>query len=116
MALHRGFTLALGNATDAQREAVQAIVKAHANGWWHNLPDVWIVGGQTHKYWADLISTVLAGSPAQLLVLKLPRSEAERMFAHRGPLPKVSSDWLWKQYYGQDPPAPKKRVVRAPPG
>jgi hypothetical protein len=34
------FAIALNNATDAHREAVQAIVKAHADGWWHNITDL----------------------------------------------------------------------------
>lgn len=104
MAVAPAYVVALGNATDAQRQAVQAIVKAHANGWWHNLPDVWIVGGQTHSYWADLIKPVLATSAARVMVLELPRSLDHRMFATRGPLPPSSSTWLWKSYYGRDKP------------
>jgi len=104
MALKKAFVVALGNASDAQRQAVQAIVKTHADGWWHNLPDVWIAGGHTHTYWADLIHPVLALSSARLTVLELPRSLDHRMFATRGSFPATSGDWLWKTYYGRDKP------------
>jgi hypothetical protein len=105
MTANTAFVIALGNASDAQREAVQAIVKAHADDWWHNLPDVWIVGGQSHTYWGDLIKPVLALSQARVLVLELPRDKNQRMFATRGKLPGDALDWLWKTYFGRDRPS-----------
>jgi len=100
----RQFLIALGYASDAERAAVQAIVKAHANGWWHNLPDVWIAGGHEHAYWADLIKPVLGASNAQVVVLELPRDQAYRMFALRGPHPASSARWLWNSYHGKPRP------------
>jgi hypothetical protein len=117
MALMPAYTLALGGASDSQREAVQALVKAHANGWWHNLPDVWIVGGHNHKYWADLIHPVLASSTARLLVLELPRDPSTRTFAYRGPFPRTTRDWLWKTYLDRvSPQLVLKKAARKKPG
>jgi hypothetical protein len=102
MADNQMFLLYLHDATDEHREAVQEIVKAHANGWSHHLPDIWIAGGHSHKYWANLIAPVLALSDAGLLVLKLPKEKSERMFASRGNNPDRMLDWLWATYHGKE--------------
>lgn len=95
--------LFLHDATDAHREAVQQIVKAHASCWWHHFPDLWIAGGHSHLYWADLIEPVLALSRAGLIVLELPRDSSQRMFATRGANPAGMAEWLWEIYYGRPP-------------
>lgn len=100
------FLLAIGPSSDDQRNAVQSIVRAHANGWWHHLPDVWIVGGHDHTYWGNLIKPVLAMSGTKLLVLELPRTVEMRMFAVRGPVPEAGKEWLWETYYEQPMPRP----------
>lgn len=66
------FLIALNKATDENREAVQAIVKVHADGWWHNFTDIWIVGGHSASYWRDLIAPTLMNSTAEVLVMALP--------------------------------------------
>jgi hypothetical protein len=98
------FLIYVHDANDDQREAIQAIVKTHANGWSHHLPDLWIAGGQSHTYWADLIKPILALSGAGLVVLELPRDKAKRMFAVRGKNPPRMLDWLWSSYYGKERP------------
>ncbi|HEU4462581.1 MAG TPA: hypothetical protein VFR75_08310 [Solirubrobacterales bacterium] len=98
------FLLYLHDASDEHREAVQEIVKTHATRWSHHLPDVWIAGGHDHKYWANLISPVLALSDAGLLVLKLPNEKGKRMFATRGNNPDRMLDWLWSTYHGKERP------------
>lgn len=102
---HEMFLLYLHDGTDSHREAVQQIVKTHAAHWAHHLPDVWIVAGHDHKYWANLIHPVLALSNAGLVVLELPRAKDERMFALRGNNPNRMIDWLWETYYGEPRPA-----------
>lgn len=109
---NRMFLLYIHDATDDHREAVQAIVKEHANGWAHHLPDVWIAGGHDHTYWANLIKPVLALSDAGLLVVELPRDKGQRMFAARGKNPEKMLNWLWSTYHGKPRPS-KKAVNRA---
>lgn len=108
MADNKMFLLYLHDANDAHREAVQAIVKKHANGWAHHLPDLWIAGGHDHTYWADLVKPVLSLSDAGLLVLELPREKSKRMFAVRGKNPSRMLDWLWSTYYGRERPKKNK--------
>ena len=104
MALSKPFVLLLGYATDTQREQVQTLVKEHANGWWHHVPDAWIVGGHDHKFWANTVGPILSGTAARLLVLELPHETSQRMFAQRGRASRSSLDWLWKTYYGRPRP------------
>jgi hypothetical protein len=105
MTLTKAFIISIGYATDAQRNAVQAKVKANAQGWWHHLPDLWIVGGHDHTYWAELIKPDVTGTTARLLVLELPASgENNRMFAVRGQFNKNARKWLWETYYGKPYP------------
>lgn len=96
------FIVVLDQATDDHREAVQAIVKAHANGWWHNFTDVWIVGGHEVTYWRDLIKPTLALSPARVLVMGLP-DMGQRAWATAG-LPQPMFKWL-REAYSNKPPA-----------
>jgi hypothetical protein len=98
------YVISLGTGTDDHRNAVQAIIKRHAVNWWHYLPDLWIVIGHDHTYWADLVKPVLALSGARLLVLELPRDKDARMFAYRGEFPAKSGEWLWNTYHGRPKP------------
>jgi hypothetical protein len=102
------FLLYLHDASDEHREAVQQIVKTHADGWAHHLPDLWLAEGHDHKYWGDLIAPVLALSEAGLLVFELPRERDHRMFATRGKNPNHMLDWLWSTYYGKPRPGAVK--------
>jgi len=104
MAISKAFVILLGYASDEQRERVQALVKEHANGWWHHMPDAWIAGGNDHKFWGNTMAPVVAGTSARVLVLRLPDEESERMFAQRGTVPRGSLDWLWKTYHGRPRP------------
>lgn len=97
MSSERMHVIALNQATDAHREAVQAIVKVHATGgWWHNFADLWIVGGRDVIYWRDLIKPTLALSPAQVLVMRLPDDNA-RGWATAG-VPEPKFRWLRAVY------------------
>ncbi len=109
MSVSPAFVIMLGNITAPQRNAAHELIKKDANGWWHHLPDVWIVGGHGHKHWADLLAPIINGTPGKLVVLELPRDHAERMFAQRngGQWVKAeeSSRWLWETYYGRPKPS-----------
>lgn len=112
MTLTKAYIVSIGYATDAQRNTVQAAIKANANGWWHHLPDTWIVGGHDHTFWADLVEPLLAGTRARLLVLELPRDANARMFAVRGGLNSNARKWLWETYYGKPYP-PAKSIPKS---
>lgn len=105
MASRSWFVISIGYASDLQRNAIHSAIKSHAPGWWHHLPDTWIVAGHNHKYWGDLVQPILATTPATALVLELPRNPEQRMFASRGPFDQSAKDWLWRSYYQHDPSA-----------
>lgn len=113
MADTKMFLLYLHDAEDRHREAVQQIVKAHAQGWAHHLPDIWIAGGHNHAYWGDLVAPVLALSNAGLVVLELPQQKSQRMFALRGQNPKAFGDWLWATYFGQPRPTQAAKLKKS---
>jgi hypothetical protein len=90
-----------------QRNKVQAVVKEHANGWWHFFADLWIVGGRggtghgPTTEWRDLILKSLgAGSGVGVLVLQLPPNSADRWWAMSGPDGETRAEWLRKNLRG----------------
>jgi|GEM_PF-2358631 len=86
--------------SDERREVVHELVKAKADGWWHNMPNIWIVGGKTSEFWRDELHPVIAGTGASILVMRLPRDLAERRWAFQGPNAKTKTDWLHGDYFG----------------
>jgi hypothetical protein len=110
------FLITLSEANDPQRNAVQAIVKAHSPQWWHELPDLWVAQGQTATYWRDLIMPVLLLSEAIVAVFQLPTVATDRMWAFNR-LGAERLKWLFESYTGVDPPAspPKPAELEAEP-
>jgi hypothetical protein len=103
--------ITLDQATDAHREAVQAIVKAHSQAWWHHFADLWIVQGHDPTYWRDLIQPTLMNSTARLLVFTLP-SVSGRGWAGASISMNVSK-WLFDTYSGRPElalPAPEDDI------
>jgi hypothetical protein len=83
-------------------EAIHAIVKENAIGWWHYFGNVWIVGGYTPSEWRDLIRDVIPrGRAVKLLVIELPAEQ--RNWASFMVPNKESNDWLREQYSGLPP-------------
>lgn len=87
----------LDRATDEQREAVHAVVKEHARGWWHHMTDAWIVFGHTAKQWRDWTRDAARGGPASVLVLTLP-DDPGRRWAYVGPDAKKRMEWVHRNY------------------
>ncbi|MET0603224.1 MAG: hypothetical protein ABW167_14660 [Baekduia sp.] len=103
----------LDGANNLQRDAVQTIVKAHTEVWWHEMPDVWIVDGQTAAYWRDIIMPVLGLSSAGVVVFRLPDSGLRSWAASSLGRPK--SKWLHEIYSGwPQPPATPPAAALTP--
>lgn len=60
-----------------QREQIHEIVKAKSNGWWHHMPNVWIVRGGTVASWTDSWTSVVEPGRAAGLVFKLDNGTPE---------------------------------------
>jgi hypothetical protein len=83
-------------------EVVQALLEEKGNGWWwHNLPNVWIVGGGSTAFWRDAIRPVVAGTDAKVLVLRLPREKGDR-WASFGGGEKKPFKWLHEAFAALD--------------
>jgi hypothetical protein len=90
------FVIAANRITAQQREQIQAIVKAHANGWWHSFSDLWIVGGKTAIEWRDLVGVVAPFSEgAGVLVLKIDTA-SDKTWAFRAKMSKAGRAWIRK--------------------
>ena len=87
------YAIIANNITPEQREQMQAIVKANANGWWHSFADLWIVGGRSAGEWRDLVGAAAPTAPSAVMVLAIDRSDANG-WAFRGILPESSVNWL----------------------
>jgi hypothetical protein len=86
--------IVLNAATNDEREAVQAIVRVHARGWWHRFADAWIVGGYEPAFWKTLIKPVIPNGSSSVLILALPESAADKNFAYYGVETEDRNKWL----------------------
>jgi hypothetical protein len=82
------------------RDAVQDLVKQNTDVWWHQMPDLWIVEGDSPKVWRDRIRSLLIAGGGGVDVLVLPLPPEGRSYAAYGPSPKSGFDWLREYYTG----------------
>src|SRR4051794_38072363 len=101
----RAFMILLDQGTDAHRNAIQAIVKAHTDEWWHQFADAWVVLGHDMVYWRDLITPVLGLSNASVLVFALPPRRGRGWAGARVAESNVA--WLRRPYSLPPEPDPK---------
>src|SRR5436190_4794880 len=95
------FLIAFTDLSEERSEVVQALITEKCNGWWwHNFPRLWIVGGESARYWRDLLRPVLAGTQSEVLVMKL--AEADFEWAAKGPGPRFN--WLHEAFGTKTPP------------
>ncbi len=90
--------IALNEANDYQRDAVQAIVTAHTDLWWHEFTDVWIVAAFTPAYWRDLIKPVIANGRTAVLVVRLSPNDRAGKWASFGPDDSQRMSWFRENY------------------
>ena len=78
--------------------AIHAVVKTTAKGWWHRMSDVWIVGGEmTPSQWRALLAP-LVEAPTVLLAVRLPSAPQERLWSIRGSKVDELAKWLHEYY------------------
>lgn len=86
-----------------QLNAVHGFVASNADGWWHHIPTVWILGSaQDATWWRDqlmpLVSSAVVGSaPPTLMVFDLPAAGA-RGWGYYGPDDANQIGWLNENY------------------
>jgi hypothetical protein len=94
--------IAVNGASTGQLLAVHNLVVENSGGyWWHQMPHVWIVGGnQPTAWWRDQIAPIIntVGLPPQMtpavLVVDLPSHGWMRDWAYFGPNDQQQIDWL----------------------
>lgn len=96
------FAISVDRATPDQLNRINELVKLHSPGWWHHHAAFWIVNGKDPRYWRDLVKTILSGTQARVLVLRLPSSENGRWWASYGEPTEQKSGWLKKYYSKRD--------------
>lgn len=98
------YIIVFDQLSNERREVAHELIKANANGWWHNLPNVWIVGGQTVSFWRETLHPVIASTGASILVMNLPAEPSTRSWAFYGPRGSQKAKWLYETYSGTSPP------------
>jgi len=94
------YVIILDEPSPAVREAVQKVVKEHANGWWHRLPNVWMVGGHSAAFWRDQISPLLPNPGAtSVLVLRLAPNSESAKWSYWGPNAADRMAWLHRNFH-----------------
>jgi hypothetical protein len=91
------FIISVDKATADQLNRIHGLVKLHANGWWHSQSNLWIAGGKDTLYWRDLVKTLISGTSARVLVLRLPSLEDGRWWGSFA-LTDEASSWLKRNY------------------
>lgn len=97
--LREGYLIVFDQLSDERRDVAHEIIKANANGWWHNMPNVWIVGDHDAAFWRDILQPVISGTGASVLVLHLP-PPGGRGWAHFGPGSESKTEWFYRAYTG----------------
>jgi hypothetical protein len=68
------------------------MVKAHAQGWWHGMQDLWFVAGGNPTEWRDRIKPLFPTNEAgKVMVFKVQRGGG---WAFRADFPESTSSWL----------------------
>ncbi len=76
------FVIILQGIDNSQRTLIHELVKKHADDWWHELADVWVVKGGTAKEWRERLLPLVPLDPAILLVLALKTTPGGRWATH----------------------------------
>jgi hypothetical protein len=96
MAQESFFAIVVDGLTVERREVVQQLVKEKASGWWwHNLPDVWVVAGESAIFWRDTLRPVVAGTKSSILVLAINERGG---WAGFGPDSKSRFEWFYQAF------------------
>jgi hypothetical protein len=90
----RWYLLILDRANDLEREAIQEIVRVHADEWWHELADVWVIRGHPPAYWIKLMKPIIPRGKSGILLLPLPEDVAEGELSYFGPGYQEKLAWL----------------------
>lgn len=104
------YIIVFDELSSERREVAHALIKEKANGWWHNMPNIWIVGGHTSVYWRNELKPVIVGTNAAILVMRLPKELPLRDWAYFGPKAEARTRWLDETYGGVE----KKKKKKAP--
>jgi hypothetical protein len=92
------YLILLDQATAEQIDAVHALMKENANGWWHHFSDAWIVFGKSSSEWRDIVSKCIEEGSASVLVIALPKDKASRSYAYYGTEVDKRIEWLKSNY------------------
>lgn len=81
----------LDGIDETQRKLIHAQVKAHAEHWWHEMPDVWIImSDESPAIWQQRLRVFVPTLPGFLLVFALPEGE-NRKWSGSG----ARNKWKW---------------------
>jgi hypothetical protein len=82
------------------REGIHQVVKLHADVWWHEMPDVWVVGGGSPDEWRKRLEPLktAAAENTMVLVVQLPGPGDVRVWSAHGPDAQARFAWFHEHY------------------
>lgn len=90
------FVIVAVHFDDYQRDQLHVAVKHFAKAWWHQHPDVWIVGGGDDPLWWRIrLGAIAAHRPTTILIFELPPEGLRRWDAFGA---KHLWAWFVKEY------------------
>ena len=84
--MSRAFIVVTDGLDETQRSLIHYQIKEHAEDWWHEFPDIWVVvGGQSPVEWRDRLGVFAPLLPSGVLVIQLAgeSSPEGKIFAAR---------------------------------
>lgn len=93
------YIIIMERATPEELEAVHEIAKAHAESWWHEVENVWIVKGHRARYWRTLIAPVIPYGNSGVVVLGLPVTDPRAEASNYGVDHRARMAWLYDNIY-----------------
>jgi len=73
------FVIVAEHIDNTQRSLIHEQVKKHAEDWWHQFEDVWVVKGDKNAgAWRDLLGPMVSLPHSSLLILKVKNTPGGR--------------------------------------
>lgn len=96
----------LNGIDETQRRLIHTQIKQHAQQWWHEMPDVWIIlSDESLSIWHTRLKVFVPSMPSNMMIFTLP-DEGRQWSAVGDP-----SKWKWiKENYLQPTGNPRRQL------
>jgi hypothetical protein len=102
----KALMILLDGIDETQRRLIHAQIKGHAQEWWHEMPDVWMVlTDEPVATWHNRLKVFVPSQPGFLMIFSLP--DQGRQWSASG----VPSKWKWiRENYSAPTGNPRRQL------